>query len=192
MLDAAREELAQRFGIGTSSAPEAPTVATAATVPTSVQRPRARVLAPPALPELPTAQIPVARQSFDPDHTPFLITPSEPAVSSTVSTGDLVDPAPVEGISPTVVYTTTDLDVEPPQMVYPHLPRVAYPGPDVNSMEVVVGENGSVERVRLLSVARRMTDMMLLSGAKSWRFAPALRDGQPVRYRITINWSATQ
>jgi hypothetical protein len=46
--------------------------------------------------------------------------------------------------------------------------------------------------VRLISAARRMTDMMLLSGAKSWRFAPALLDGQPVRYRITINWSATQ
>jgi len=59
-------------------------------------------------------------------------------------------------------------------------------------MEVIVGEDGSVERVRLVSAARRMTDMMLLSGAKSWRFAPALRDGQPVRYRITINWSASQ
>jgi outer membrane biosynthesis protein TonB len=190
VLNAAREGLAQRFGIGTSSAPETPKAAV--TVPDPVRRPRARTVAPPSLPELPTLQIPVARQSFDPAHTPFLITPAE-SISSATAADDPIEPEPVEDLSAGIlVYTTADLEVEPPQMVYPHLPRVPYTGPDVNSMEVVIGEDGSVERVRLLSAARRMTDMMLLSGAKSWRFAPALRDGQPVRYRITINWSATQ
>jgi hypothetical protein len=136
----------------------------------------------------------VARQSFDPAQGPVLVTPVETIVSDPVSPNVLPESAPTDEPSPSVVYTTADPDVEPPQMVFPHLPRVpaSVTGPDINSMEVVVAEDGSVARVRLLSVARRMTDMMLLSGAKSWVFAPAVRDGQPVRYRITINWSAAQ
>jgi outer membrane biosynthesis protein TonB len=58
-------------------------------------------------------------------------------------------------------------------------------------MEIIIGGNGSVERVRLVSQPRRMTDMMLLSGAKSWRFAPASKNGLPVRYRMAFAWAAT-
>jgi hypothetical protein len=36
-----------------------------------------------------------------------------------------------------------------------------------------------------------MTDMLLLSGAKTWKFVPALKDGQPVRYRTQFSWDAT-
>jgi outer membrane biosynthesis protein TonB len=116
-----------------------------------------------------------------------------PAETSTVAdvapesenSAELPPPPP----PPDVVYSNADVDVAPPAMVYPHLPRVDFQGPGVNSMEVVVATDGSVQRVRLISVARRMTDMMLLSGAKSWRFEPALRDGRPVRYRMVINWT---
>lgn len=193
-LDTAREELAQRLGIGTSSTLEArkevPT-----TTPAAPPRPRLRSVQPAVIVQLPTLAIPLVRQSFDPDHGPWLITPPETLTAlPQEANDDLLAAGPVDDpfTEPDVVYTNADVNVEPPQMVYPHLPRVPLPGPEVNSMEVIVGEDGSVERVRLVSAARRMTDMMLLSGAKSWRFAPALRDGQPVRYRITINWSASQ
>jgi hypothetical protein len=33
--------------------------------------------------------------------------------------------------------------------------------------------------------------MMLLSGAKTWRFQPASLSGEPVRYRMVVSWSAT-
>jgi hypothetical protein len=46
-------------------------------------------------------------------------------------------------------------------------------------MEVVVGEDGSVERVRLVSAARRMTDMMLLSGASRGDSHPRCATGNP-------------
>jgi hypothetical protein len=36
-----------------------------------------------------------------------------------------------------------------------------------------------------------MADMMLLSGAKNWEFDPALKDGQPVKYRLELSWAAT-
>lgn len=191
VLDAAREGLAQRFGIGTSSTPDAPKQA-ATTAPVPGPRPRSRSIVPPPALEIPIVPIPLARQSFHLDQRPLVVRPPEAAVSGSVSPDDLPEREAVDAPSLLAVYTTTDIDVEPPQMVYPHLPRVEHTGPDINSMEVVVTEEGSVEHVRLISAARRMTDMMLLSGAKNWRFAPALRGGQPVRYRITINWMATQ
>jgi outer membrane biosynthesis protein TonB len=61
----------------------------------------------------------------------------------------------------------------------------------MNTIELIVSETGSVERVRLLSTPKRMPDMMLLSGAKNWVFEPALKDGQSVRYRLELSWAAT-
>ena len=81
-------------------------------------------------------------------------------------------------------------------MLYPQLP----PPPlvvsqsnnnNVNVMEIVIGDDGAVERVHLVSQPRRLTDMMLLSGAKSWRFAPASKNGLPVRYRMAFSWATT-
>jgi hypothetical protein len=196
VLDSAREELSQRLGIATSSTPQAakeiPT-----TTPAAAPRQRPRVAQPPAIVQLPMTAIPLVRQTFDPDHVPVVIAPPETRITPLEEANEEVLAAGLAGdpvAEPDAVYTTADTNVEPPQMVYPHLARVptSVMGPDINSMEVVVAEDGSVVRVRLISVARRMTDMMLLSGAKSWVFAPAVRDGQPVRYRITINWSATQ
>ena len=101
-----------------------------------------------------------------------------------------VVPAPV--VPTDTIYSSGDQDVAPPRMLAPQLP----PGPlvlggseDRNVMEIIVGDDGSVERVKLLSPARRMTDMMLLSGAKTWKFEPASKDGQTVRYRLALSWA---
>jgi hypothetical protein len=91
------------------------------------------------------------------------------------------------------IYSREDADVQPPVMLYPQMPPpLVVGGPDqaiVNRMELVISTDGTVERVRLVSEPRRMADMMLLSGAKLWRFAPAVRDGVPVRYRTTLSWT---
>jgi hypothetical protein len=91
------------------------------------------------------------------------------------------------------IYSRDDADVQPPVMLYPQMPPpLVVGGPDeaiVNRMELVISTDGSVERVRLVSEPRRMADMMLLSGAKLWRFAPAVKDGVPVRYRTTLSWT---
>lgn len=62
---------------------------------------------------------------------------------------------------------------------------------EVNTMELLISEGGLVERVRLISKPRRMADMMLLSGAKTWKFEPALKNGLAVRYRLLLSWAAT-
>jgi hypothetical protein len=91
------------------------------------------------------------------------------------------------------IYSRDDSDVQPPTMRYPQLPApllISSSGSDlVNRMEILVAADGSVERVRLVGIPARMPDMMLLSGAKLWRFSPALKDGEPVRYRTFVTWS---
>lgn len=87
------------------------------------------------------------------------------------------------------LFSSADADVRPPRLINGDLPRPAIQGlpTRTNSMELIISEAGSVERVRLLT-NQRMPDMMILSRAKMWQFEPALRNGQPVRYRLVLSW----
>jgi hypothetical protein len=80
-------------------------------------------------------------------------------------------------------------------MTYPQLPPpplvINESSNNVNVMELVIGGDGSVETVKLVSPPRRLTDMMVLSGAKSWKFTPASKIGLPVRYRMAFAWATT-
>jgi hypothetical protein len=90
-----------------------------------------------------------------------------------------------------MLYSDSDVDVTPPVLLYPQLPPPIVSGrhsQPVNTMELIVSEEGRVERVRLIDGPRRMPDMMLLSGAKMWKFEPAVRNGMPVRYRTIVAW----
>jgi hypothetical protein len=95
-----------------------------------------------------------------------------------------------------VVYSSADLDVEPPVLLLPQLTpplvRTGTSAPAMNRMVVVVSPEGAVERVQLVEGPARMVDVMLLSGAKTWKFTPAFKDGEPVRYRTVISWAAQQ
>jgi TonB family protein len=59
---------------------------------------------------------------------------------------------------------------------------------DLSGIELVVERDGSVESVKLVHGRRpaSVKDAMLLSAAKTWRFAPATKERVPVRYRKTI------
>jgi hypothetical protein len=101
--------------------------------------------------------------------------------------------APHEGAT-TTIYSAADADVQPPVMLYPSLPPTVFVARNadvtvINRMELVVAADGTVERVRLVNGPTRMPDMMLLSGAKLWRFSPATRNGEAVRYRTIVTWS---
>lgn len=91
------------------------------------------------------------------------------------------------------IYSKSDADVIPPTLRQQQLPAPILGGRpfDVNTLELIVSETGVVERVRLLSTPKRMSDMMLLSGAKAWEFEPATRQGRRVRYRLEMSWAAT-
>jgi hypothetical protein len=94
---------------------------------------------------------------------------------------------------PGPLYTNADGGVEPAMLLFPQLtpppPSVNLPASMINRMVVDVAADGTVERVQMVDRPSRMPDMMLLSGAKTWRFSPALKDGEAVRYRTLITWT---
>ena len=56
----------------------------------------------------------------------------------------------------------------------------------LSSIELEIAIDGTVSRVRMLSPAMRLTDMMILSAAKTWVFEPASVEGRPIPYRLTL------
>jgi len=57
---------------------------------------------------------------------------------------------------------------------------------EIGVLEIIVSASGAVEQVRLISVSNRFQDRMIVSAAKAWQFEPAMKNGQPVRYRTQI------
>ena len=53
----------------------------------------------------------------------------------------------------------------------------------VGMVEVTISERGEVEKARLISAPTSIHGSMLLSVIKAWRFTPATKGGQAVRYR---------
>ena len=97
---------------------------------------------------------------------------------------DLVVAVPMYGDS--AVYTKSDPLVVPPELVRPRLPKLPPPGirlEDLPRLELLVSISGEVESVKLMSPGAGVHPAMMLSAVKNWRFQPATRAGQPVRYR---------
>ena len=40
--------------------------------------------------------------------------------------------------------------------------------------------------MRLISPSNRFHERMLVAHAKTWKFRPAIRDGQPVKFRTVV------
>src|SRR6185436_6154792 len=91
------------------------------------------------------------------------------------------------------IYSASDRDVTPPLATYPRLPAAppdGIPAAAVSTLELLVNETGEVESVRLRGEPAQLADALLatmnLSAAKTWRFAPAVKEGRPVRYRKVV------
>lgn len=140
--------------------------------------------APRVAPSAPSQQVDVPAGT-----APAVAATAEPSIEPPGNAVVVIDDAPW----PPQVYSSSDGDVVPPVLRSPQLPLpvLAANSGDMNSMELLISEEGTVETVRLVSVPKRMPDMMLLSGAKMWTFRPASRDGRAVRYRLVLSWAAT-
>lgn len=89
------------------------------------------------------------------------------------------------------VYSQTDPDVTPPAPI----DRQLLDSPPSGSqqfvaLDIVVDETGRVETATLVGRPASMREAMLatghLSAAKTWRFRPASRDGEAVKYRRRV------
>jgi hypothetical protein len=146
-----------------------------------------------------TAQRPARRSTGSPPSravaaaTPMSSSPPAPvpanAPAVATSAEVLPEEAPAVEAAPVAVFTSADPTVTPPVIVRPVLPREPPPNvppEQIGTIEVVVDEQGDVLSVRLISPANRFHERMLVSAAKMWKFRPAYKDGQPVRYRTRV------
>jgi hypothetical protein len=111
---------------------------------------------------------------------------------STTAAAPFVTGARAAGIDGRI-YSQADEDVIPARLVKSPTsgPVFRNMASTVNTMELIISKQGRVEEVKLTTPAKKMTDMLLLSGAKTWKFVPATRNGQPVRYRTQFSWEET-
>ena len=89
------------------------------------------------------------------------------------------------------IYTALDRDVMPPVELERNIPAWNPPPEDSwrwfrGVVQVVVDERGSVERAQLVWPLADFYDAGLLEAARGWQFKPALRTGQPVKYRKVV------
>jgi hypothetical protein len=88
------------------------------------------------------------------------------------------------------VYSSGDEGVTEPVAVRQYLPAPAPKTPPsrLGVLLLVVNGQGAVESVRLESPSNHYHDRFWVSAAKTWRFTPAMKDGQPVKFlkRIVI------
>ena len=87
------------------------------------------------------------------------------------------------------VFSSANADVVPPALVRSRLPTSPPPGvrpEDLPEVEVVVSPQGQVESVKLLTPDAGVLPSMMLSAIKNWKFEPATRNGDAVRYRLRM------
>ena len=129
-----------------------------------------------------------------PDGTPAPISPTE-AARLALPPVSASEPEPVarsmagpasSDLAGFATYTSSDHDVQPPRLSRQQLPREPEPGSDTGYFDMTINEQGFVEQLKLISPVRRFQERMLMSAAKAWKFKPAVRNGQPVRYRMRI------
>jgi hypothetical protein len=87
------------------------------------------------------------------------------------------------------IFSYSDANVAPPSLVRPQLPSSQSDETSLDLLsefELLIGRTGRVEQVKLISPGNRLNDRMLMAAAKAWLFQPAMKEGQPVRYRYSI------
>jgi hypothetical protein len=127
--------------------------------------------------------------------TPTLATiTSELASGSGISPASPAAPGPVATAEAAVIYSANDGDVVPPIVIDQTIPKWTPPTVgDYRSqtfsgvLELIIDETGGVVSVSLIQRLNVMYDQLLLHAARQWRYRPALRSGQPVKYRKQIS-----
>lgn len=102
-------------------------------------------------------------------------------------------PAPVEqtAVESAPVYTIADPSVQVPTELNRRMPL--WDPPSVMArmehrglLELIIDEQGMVESATILESVHPYYDTSLVDATTRWRYRPALKDGQPVRFRSVI------
>ena len=95
-------------------------------------------------------------------------------------------------VDTSIIYSPDDADVSPPVAI--RSPGIATDrgngGKNVSFVEILVSETGRVESARgqrqPATLGAALQSTTALSVVKTWRFSPALKNSQPVKYRTTV------
>ena len=99
---------------------------------------------------------------------------------------ETTEPA-VDPLLSAAVFDSRDVNVTPPVTLRLRLPTLGENDlAQAGVVETIVSASGEVEKVKLVSPPQSVHEAMILSAIKTWRFQPAMKDGQPVRYRHLI------
>ena len=99
---------------------------------------------------------------------------------------------PVKAASVPRVYTSVDSDVVAPQPINRAMPSWKPPSVLIAQqsfrgvLEVIIDEQGVVERAGMSRPSFPSYDVDLLAATKQWRFRPATKGGVPVKYRLGV------
>ena len=119
-------------------------------------------------------------------------TPPAPR-ASVPATPEPAAPAPASAPAPAEVNTIADADVSPPVTLLQNVPAapaalttIMRRSQSQGIIDVVIGEDGSVEDAVIRRSVNVAYDQLLLEAARRWKYRPALKAGVPVRYTKTI------
>ena len=121
-----------------------------------------------------------------------VVVPDEDVVEPSTPAAATVEPTvrvAARPLAASALFDSSDINVTPPTTVRVHLRQLSEAGPGddrVGIVEAIVSATGEVEKVKLLSPYRSFHQAMILSAVKTWRFEPAVMDGDAVRYRYLI------
>jgi TonB family protein len=126
-----------------------------------------------------------------PPPAPTPAAPAPPAGAPAASTTAPAATAPAKPAAPPVTtYGPADKAVRAPVAISQVLPpwrpqnsvesRLDYEG----SLELLISEDGSVLSAVIVKSVQPRYDPILLQAAKAWKFQPAMKNGQPVRFRL--------
>jgi TonB family protein len=103
-------------------------------------------------------------------------------------------PAPVAAPAPPPppaaprVYTGAEANVIAPAIISQALPP--FPGqvvvPRSGKLELVIDESGAVESAVMTTSVTQAYDAMVVAATKAWRYRPATANGEPVKFRKTV------
>jgi hypothetical protein len=121
-----------------------------------------------------------------------------PIGNATTEADEPLDLAPDGSVvDASIIYSPEDTDISPPVAI--RSPGIATDRGDQDQyvllIEILVSETGDVEsargRPRPATIGAAVQSNMALSIVKTWRFRPARKDDQPVKYRTTVRFAET-
>ena len=118
--------------------------------------------------------------------------PSIPATGASGAGPVPAEKAPERGPAPNAppLYDGSTQDVTPPLPIRREVPQWAY-GPRAAAgttvvVEIIVRENGTIESAVVRQSAGEFYDNVVMQASRNWLYRPAVKAGQPVRYRMLV------